>query len=216
MPSISAAILPILIGTTSWIYPLSVCVLTAVIAIHTPLIDRLLRQPSPPPPTPLKPFSLGRELVFHGKLLFIVLDVTFLAMKSHCIFLIAPPLIVTLVEFSHDGSPLRKSPVKVFFLLGFAAGTGVLCHSILALHLGWSLWLSSGLTTLALFFAYEFADMLFPPAAAIALLPTILPPEQIFHYPWQVMAGTALFLTVSLLFFRPLPQRKKEVDRLPC
>ncbi|NLC70134.1 MAG: hypothetical protein GX751_02110 [Desulfuromonadaceae bacterium] len=213
MPSISAAILPILIGTTSWIYPISVCLLTAAIALNSPLPERFFRQVAPAlPRNPPESAALGRELLFWGKLLIAVTLVTFLALKYNVLFLVAPPLIVTFVEFSHEGSPLRKYPVKVFLLLGLAAWAGMLCHSILSLHLGWPLWISSAFITTFLFICYESMEMLFPPAAAISLLPTILPTAQLPHYPWQVMAGTVLLLLTSLLFFGPV--RKKGEIRL--
>jgi hypothetical protein len=208
-PSISAAILPILIGTTSWIYPLSVCILTALIALNIPWLERFTREPgravlpADRPPA----LSLGKEMLFWGRLLIVLMAAALVALKSDHIFLIAPPLIVTFVEFSHRESPLRSCPVKIFALLGFAAWIGMLSYSVLSLQWGCPLWVSSACTTAVLFTVYEAAGMLFPPAAAIALLPTILPPEQLPRYPWQVMAGAALFLTTSFLLFGPVRKR---------
>lgn len=204
MPSISAAILPILIGTTSWIYPLSVCVLTGVISLAVSSVDRFLRHTpqSFPQKTVTSPVSFADEFLFWGRLLLIVMGMTFLALSFKIPFLVAPPLIVTLVEFSLPNSSLRKHPAKVFLLLGLAAWMGMLSHSFLFLHLGWPLWITAAITTTALFLCYELLGMLFPPAAAIALLPTLLPSGQLPHYPWQVMAGTVFFLLTSYLFFR--------------
>ncbi|MBN1140996.1 MAG: hypothetical protein JXB25_04240 [Deltaproteobacteria bacterium] len=210
MPSISAAILPILIGTRSWIYPISVCFLTAIVALIAWILDRSGKKAPLPvhQGTPGMDIHPGWIFWFWCRLLIAVGALAFAALALGIPFLIAPPLIVTFVEFSHRGSPLRKYPKKIFLLLSLAAWIGSACHSTLALGWGWPFWLGAAVTSTALFFCYESLGMLFPPAAAIALLPTLLPPALLPYYPWQVMAGTLMFLMTSLLLFRPEPIKK--------
>lgn len=207
MPALSAGILPILIGTSSWNYPLAVALLCALVALggifRARRRDRAGELPWPEVPAP------RQSLSFWGRLLAIITLPTVVGPNIGLPFLIAPPLIVTLVEISLPQSALRQRLPEVFFLLTGAAWGGMLAQSMLVVRLGWPDWVAAALVVIALFGLYEWRDLHLPPAGAIALLPLLLTAEQLPAYPWQVMAGAAFFLLASLALFREAPKAER-------
>ena len=208
LPSISAAILAIITRCDSWQYPLSVCVLTATVSLGY----RFLNSHAPvgkPAPGPgdesaenlWSSEESSEEFTHWGKLLAAVMLVSTVASVSGQIFMVAPPLIVAVVELSKPGGRLRDRWVAILGLLVFAAFSGVFWYGLLHTTLGLPLWLSAGVATLTVFFAYHRLRLPFPPAVAIALLPTIVPVESLWLYPWQVTAGGAAFIAIGRACF---------------
>ncbi len=203
MPSISAAVLPLLLKCESWYYPLGVCAFTGIIAAGHYLNSKNWwkkgQAPAAVPGGADAEAALG--LRHWGKLLLAVMAVCAVAIKSHWIFVIAPPLIVSFVELSKPEGQLKRRPVRVFFLLSMAALTGAAWLYLIHDVVHWPLWVPAGLSVLSVFFLYELLQVHFPPAAAIALLPVIIPAGKIWSYPLDVSMGSALFISISTLLF---------------
>jgi hypothetical protein len=206
LPSISAAILPVITHSDSWHYPMSVCLLTGMIAVGRVMNPNDSGKMSVPANTVVSgdttPSALDRRESVHWiKLLAGVSLVTAGAVCFDLLFMVAPPLIVAFVEVSKQGGNVRKKAGRALLLLVLAAFCGVfwlqLIHS--ALHL--PMWISVCVSTATVFLFYHALRMPFPPAVAIALLPTILPEPVILAYPWQVLAGSASFFMLSRVFF---------------
>ncbi len=208
LPSLSAAILPLVVHADSLFYPLSVCVLTGIIAIGHLLKDRPGRPYSPPnlPHMAVREKMTGREIVpgllFWAKLLAGILIVSAIALKSNLLFMIAPPLIVAFVEISKPNGPLRHKSWGIIILLVLAASSGVLWLHFIHYVLHWPIWISAGLTITSVFLFYHVMRLSFPPAAAIALLPTIIPAGNLWVYPWHVLFGSTAFLMISKFWFK--------------
>lgn len=211
LPSISAAILPILTKAESWYYPLSVCILTAIIVCGRTLIDRFHRKNDT---TGLlsgdikenkETDRLQEELLYWAKLLAGILIVSAVALYFHWTYMIAPPLIVVLVELSKPNGPLRSKVSLVFALLVLAAFSGVLWLYLIYYFLHWPVWISACLAVAWVFLLFYYIRLPFPPAAAITLLPTIVPVKNLWMYPWQVLLGSAVFLLISILCFKKQP-----------
>ena len=207
LPSISAAILPIITHCDSWYYPLSVCVLTGIIALGRCALDPsgsrkesggLLRKPVP---DGLEDNRTLSELAQWSKLLAGVVVVSAIAAGTGQLFMVAPPLIVAFVELSMPGGTLRDKAGTILGLLVFAACSGVFWFELIHTHLHLPLWISAGVATLTVFLAYHAVRLPFPPAVAIALLPTILPQGSLWSYPWQVLCGSAAFVLLSKVCF---------------
>ncbi len=203
LPSISAAILPIITHSDSWYYPLSVCVLTGTVAIGRRLLTRKnsandsLPEAGKPAGNPaISPWSLP-DLAHWGKLLAGVTLVSAAAIGGSLMFMVAPPLIVAFIELSKPGGALRDKAGKGLFLLVFAAFSGVFWLQLGHGFLHWPLWLSASAASATIFLFYHALRMPFPPAVAIALLPTILPESSVLSYPWQVLAGSSAFVALS-------------------
>ena len=199
LPSISAAILPIITRSDSWWYPLSVCVLTGIIALGHRALNRYVTEEHS---TGTTTAAFNRPESAHwGKLLAGVILITAVAVSFDLLFMVAPPLIVAFVEVSKPGGAVREKAGRALILLGLAAFSGVswllLIHSVL--H--WPIWISACVSTATVFLFYHALRMPFPPAVAIALLPTILPETGLWSYPWQVLAGSTGFFLLSKACF---------------
>ncbi|MEA5115171.1 MAG: hypothetical protein VB050_14215 [Geobacteraceae bacterium] len=203
LPSISAAILPIITHSDSWYYPLSVCVLTGTIAIGRKVLHRsgCGKDPGFETGTPRQRKAGGEwslpDLTHWSKLLAGVTLVSAAAIGGSLMFMVAPPLIVAFIELSKPGGALRDKAGKALVLLGSAAFSGVFWLQLTQNVLHWPVWISACIATATVFFLYHALSMPFPPAVAIALLPTILPETSISAYPWHVLAGSAAFVILS-------------------
>jgi hypothetical protein len=207
LPSISAAILPIITHSDSWLYPLSVCILTGTIALGRRAVAR---HDSADVRTPMPAANDGQrrtvrwtrqELVHWGKLLTGVIVVTATAVGCGFTFMVAPPLIVAFVELSKPGGALRERAGMALFLLGLAAFFGASCLLLIHTVFHLPVWISACISSATIFALYHALRMPFPPAVAIALLPTILPDTIQFMYPVQVLAGSSAFVVLSKVFF---------------
>lgn len=218
LPSISAAILPIITRSESWWYPISVCVLTGTIALGRVVFARRPPEKDPAAGTferkNVQAWS-PRERLHWGKLLSGVALVTAVAVGFDFTFMVAPPLIVAYVELSKPGGVLRDKAGRAFILLGLAAFSGVswlyLTHTVFHLPI----WISTCLSTPTVFLLYHAFRLPFPPAVAIALLPAILPGDALLMYPVQVLAGSAGFVVLSKALFGnrfPVTERTNETS----
>jgi hypothetical protein len=207
LPSLSAAILPIITRADSWYYPLSVCLLTGTIALWR---HKFAHHISGESSTEADNFS-DREisdnygtinaLVYWSKLLIGISIVSAVALESHRLFMVAPPLIVAFVEMSKPNGSLRKKSLKIMLLLAFAAFIGVFWLEFICHILQWPIWIFACLSITSVFLFYHYLRLPFPPAAAIALLPAIIPSESLWSYPWHVSLGSAAFIAISMLWF---------------
>ena len=123
LPSISAAILAIITHSQSWHYPISVSILTGIIALGRLLLIRSGSVKDPDatsrtaPPAGTGANWTGSELARWGKLLAGVLFVSSLAASSDHLFMVAPPLVVAFVELSNPGRKLRGKSGQILVLL---------------------------------------------------------------------------------------------------
>lgn len=216
-PSLSAAILPILMHTQSWYYPLSVCILTGIIAFGKLLMDNFQKEKNPIAglaenhKEKQKVNFTKPELIYWTKLFVTILLVLGAALYFHWNYIIAPPLIVILVELTKPNSKLQNKTGLVFILLVFAAFSGVAWLYLIHYFLHWPVWISAGFSLVCILLAFEFFRFPLPPAAAIALLPTIIAVDDLWKYPWQVLVGSAVFLLIGLHWFEKQPVLESEV-----
>lgn len=196
LPMISAAVLPVLTDAESILYPLSVIILTSMILLIQYVFDKTgIRKADSCNcvRAEAKPFFL------HWCYLLAVLMITAaVAVASGRIYIIAPPLIVAFAELSEKESPVRKSPVQVFLCVSACALTGAVSRLLLCNVCGMPLtagaFAAAALSvSLLLFFGKPF-----PPAAALSILPFILPPQELAAYPFEVMAGMAFFTAAAV------------------
>ncbi len=208
LPSLSAAVLPIITHTTSWMYPLSVCILTAVIALGRLSLEILDHKENSANFLPEQ--EGGREgkknapaeFMYWGKILAGVLLVSALALQSHYLFMIAPPLLVGFVEMSRPNRAMRRTPGKILLLLVLSAFSGVMWFSLVITIFHGSLWISSGLSLVSVFLLFNVLQVSFPPAAAIALLPVLVPAASLWMYPLHVLLGSTLFILIGIYCFK--------------
>ena len=136
LPMISACILPILMGTTTVIYPVAVLVMTAIILAVQWIFEKLkIYKKRVHIPCVVN----HREQARHWGMIFLPFAlISALALSFNCVFLIAPPLIVTYTEFAEEESKARNKPFQIYFILITSALIGMLGRKLLQIQLNWS------------------------------------------------------------------------------
>jgi len=200
VPIISACILPVYLGTKSWIYPLSVMVMALVIIIAQWLMEKFHFRPV----NNFEPcnFEIKKQIIRWLKLLTVFGLIALIPFKTHQIYFLAPPLIVMFTELSNPLSPARKVPHYIVGLMTFGAFTGCMLRLVLNVYLGLPLSLCTVLACIILFFALNKVRINFPPAGAILLIPMILDEHLLMLFPFEVFIGAVILCCISLMMFK--------------
>jgi len=203
-PSISAGILPIFLKIDSIYYPLAVGGLTAIIVFSRQgllLINKeKLTVPQGTPTYRSESMGVNKNFpewlgIFTGVSL-----ITLVAFFIHWQFIVAPPLIVTFVEVIQHREGISGQRFKLVSLLGCAAIWGTFCMIVLHNMGHLPLVIVAGCSVLGVLLLFRFLELSFPPAMAIALLPTIIPSEYLGLYSVQVFMGALLFMVLSWFY----------------
>lgn len=196
-PVVSAAMLPVLIGTTSWVYPVSVAVLSSLLAVGRRWLPQTER-------VEYRPYGLRHWLRLAAALALMVV-VGFATRRllpeawgTGAHYCMVPPLVVTMIEFANRRSGFRKRPWTVWGLIvvGAAAGTAaeLWLHRTAGLPVGVGV-VCSATVMLLLFRRYK----PFAPALAITLVPLLLPDGLLPWFPLLAALGAAYFIAAGIL-----------------
>lgn len=199
IPIISACILPVYIGSKSWIYSISVSIMALIIITAQWLMEKNHLKPKNEyiPCT----FRKRDEFVRWAKMLFVFSIIALIPFKSHQIYFLAPPLIVTFAEFSNPQSKLADKPFHIIGLMTLSSAIGCVLREVLNVYMHLPLTLCVTLACCMLFFTFDKVKTLFPPAGAILLIPMILNTEYLPLLPLEVCIGaTILVFTAKFLF----------------
>ncbi len=199
-PMISAMVLPVLLGTTSWVYPIAAVVLTAGIAGLQFLFEKVgIREKLPFSPLPLP----GRQDILDTLLRILCAGaVIFAAVLTGWRMCAAPPLLVAFTEFSRCGSRARSTPLRTIFLVSLCGCCGALCRWLVSAVAGLPLALAAAAAMSATLLLMWKMKQYLPPAGAMAILPMLLPVEQVKLFGIQVFIGVSIFMGLALLLFR--------------
>lgn len=200
VPIISACILPVYLGTKSWIYPISVSVMALIIIIAQWAMEKLYIRPV----NKFIPceFNIKKQIIKWSKLLIVFGLLALLPFKAHQIYFLAPPLIVMFTELSNTQSPVRKKPVKIVFLMTFGAFIGCFLRIILNIYLNIPLSICTLFACIILFIALNKIKINFPPAGAILLIPMILDNDLLLRFPVEVFIGATVLSFAALFLFK--------------
>ncbi|MDD3320382.1 MAG: HPP family protein [Paludibacter sp.] len=199
IPITSASMLPVLLGTNSFVYPLSVFSMSLLLVciqwffeikgLHKVVCFNSNKSPY-------------RQSPWHWiKLLLWLIFIAVIPVYTGKMYFIVPPLVVTFVEFSSSSAGFRNRPVQIFFVLVASAILGTFFQYTLHIVLGLSEVNTALLLFACFFLLIEVVAKPFAPAAAIALIPMIIPQQNVLSYPLQVAGGAAMFLLVAMVFF---------------
>ena len=123
VPQISACMLPVLLGTESWVYPVAVLVMSVIVVVGQWGMEKVgLRERVTYTPVIV---HWKDSLVRWSFLLVTVIAVAALAIYTRNLYFILPPLIVTYVEFANSKAGFRNRPVQVLLVLFTASVIGV-------------------------------------------------------------------------------------------
>lgn len=200
VPIISACILPVYLGTKSWIYPISVSLMALIIISAQWCMEKFHFRPV----NNFVPceFDIKKQIIKWTKLLLVFGLIALIPFKTHQIYFLAPPLIVMFTELSNPKSPARKKVPYIIGLMTFASCIGCLMRLVLNIHLGLPLSLCTVLACFVLFTAINKVQIYFPPAGAILLIPMILDEKLLLLFPVEVFIGAVILGYSSLILFR--------------
>ena len=206
-PSISAAILPILINAKGLVYPVSVCLTTGAVALVAYHKEKQHAGTEGMPRVRGGEESshrgqLTKKCFHYGKILLSVFAITLLADKANALYIVSPPLIVVFFELIEPQSIFPKdASKKLFFMLTCCALEGMFWVAIIVHACSGPRWLAAGFsmaTAISLSRIFRLAP---PPAFALALLPLILPFKTLYVYPASVVVGAFLFIALATHLF---------------
>lgn len=201
-PLISAAALPVLMGTETIIYPISAVTMTVLTCLAQYILERsgvCERENFVPLAKPYK-FKWISAIVRVVAVSILAFPLIHFGVQ----FCIAPPLLVAFTEFSDPQSKARSKPVKTVLIITGCALTGALLRYLLCCNAGLPLTLAAILSVAAALIIMKLAGQFIPPAGALGVLPMIIPQETLLIYPAEILAGAAVFMAAALCF------RKKE------
>ena len=194
LPAISACVLPVLLGTKSPVYIGSVVVMTSLILLAQLILEKCgLREKSVF--TPVQPdkqlFALRIRQIAAASVICMI------PLLTKEIFFIAPPLIVAFFEMSKPNSKLLERSPQAASLMILASVSGVLTRFVLTEKLGLPLTVSAALSCAVILAAVCRMKLYFPPCGAIATLPFIIPEGALLRFPFEIAAGTLVFIAAA-------------------
>lgn len=199
-PLISAAVLPVMLGTKSIIYPVAAITLTGLILLCNLLLEKLkIKENEPCIPQPLPHRKDYIDLIIRS--LTAIICIT-LAIKLNFYFAVAPPVLVAFTEFTRQGCKVRQKPVKAVVMIFICALTGTVCRYILTVQLGLLLTFSAVTATVIMILILHLFKMYLPPAGALTILAMLIPEENLLLYPFEIFTGISVFMVLALLLFR--------------
>ncbi|WP_051530431.1 hypothetical protein [Ruminococcus flavefaciens] len=194
LPAVSACVLPVLLGTKSPVYIGSVVVMTSLILLAQLILEKCsLREKSVF--TPVQPdkqlFALRIRQIAAASVICMI------PLLTKEIFFIAPPLIVAFFEMSKPNSKLLERSPQAASLMILASVSGVLSRFVLTEKLGLPLAVSAALSCAVILAAVCRMKLYFPPCGAIATLPFIIPEGALLRFPFEIAAGTLVFIAAA-------------------
>ena len=198
-PMISAIVLPVMMQTKSFIYPIAAFLLTiAVVLFRRFLLKVKIRDKEYFQSVNLHAKS---DVIDTAVRTICVAVVGFFAIWSGFKFAIAPPLLVAFTEFSRPKNKARNKPVKTVLLITVCAFVGAVSRYVLNMTLGLLLTVAALTATAIMLVIVHFTKMYIPPAGALTILSMIIPSESVLLYPLQILVGTAVIMLLSRLLF---------------
>lgn len=199
IPLISACMLPVLLHTESWVYPAAVCVMSLVVIIGQGIMEKKnIRKKIP---YARLAHNRKEEAVRWLTLLGSILLIASLPVYTSHLYCILPPLIVTYVEFASSKAGFRNRPVQIFLLLVTAAILGAVFQGLLHGYFHLPEMVVAFCLFICIFSLFEWSGKYFAPAGAVALIPMIIPEEDLFWFPLQIAVGAAVFIATAMLLF---------------
>lgn len=196
-PMLSAAILPVLLGTDSWTYPVAVTTLVALVCLGQVLLERAgLRERIDYRPLAFKPrvalASWGRRL-----LAFALLSAP-AYLTGNPLFAV-PPLLVAFTELTRPDFTLRARPWRAWAVLACAGLVGSLGRAVVETA-GVPLPLMVAVCFAALVLVWNGLSTWLPPAGAVVLLSFLVPYAGPLTFGIEVAVGAAAWVAVAMLF----------------
>ena len=198
-PFVSAIVLPVMMQTKSFIYPISAVILTIlVIGFHQLFLKMKIRDDEEYIPVML---NSKDDIIDTALRIVCVAIVGFVAIYFDYKFIIAPPLLVAFTEFSRPRNKVRNKPIKTVLVITGCALVGSLSRYLLTIKLELPLTVSALIATLIMLLILTYTKMYMPPVGAITILSMIIPQSSVISYPLQIFVGSVVIILLSRVFF---------------
>lgn len=198
-PFVSAIVLPVMMQTKSFIYPISAVILTIlVIGFHQLFLKMKIREDEEYIPVML---NSKDDIIDTALRIVCVAIVGFVAIYFNYKFIIAPPLLVAFTEFSRPRNKVRNKPIKTVLVITCCALVGSLSRYLLTIKLELPLTVSALIATLIMLLILTYTKMYMPPVGAITILSMIIPQSSVITYPLQIFVGSVVIIILSRVFF---------------
>lgn len=198
-PFVSAIVLPVMMQTKSFIYPISAVVLTIlVIGFHQLFLKMKIREDEEYIPVML---NSKDDIIDTALRVVCVAIVGFVAIYFDFKFVIAPPLLVAFTEFSRPRNKVRNKPIKTVLVISDCALVGSFSRYLFTIKLDLLLTVSALIATLIMLLILTYTKMYMPPVGAITILSMIIPQSSVITYPLQIFVGSVVIILLSRVFF---------------
>ncbi len=210
-PFVSAIVLPVMLQTTSMVYPIAAFILTLVIILfHKLFLWTGIREDQEYIPENLNSFDDKIDTIIR---IICVAVLGYVAFSTGYRYLIAPPLLVAFTEFSRPGNKARNKPFKTISVLTLCSLIGALSRYLVTETYNLPLTISAVIAVSLMLLVIHFTKMYMPPVGAITMLAMIIQKESLVTYPIQVMVGSMLVVLLSrVLFMGRQDKRIREKD----
>lgn len=198
-PFVSAIVLPVMMQTKSFIYPISAVILTIfVIGFHKLFLKMKIREDEEYIPVML---NSKDDIIDTALRIVCVAIVGFVAIYFNFKFVIAPPLLVAFTEFSRPRNKVRNKPIKTVLVISGCALVGSFSRYLFTIKLDLPLTVSALIATLIMLLILTYTKMYMPPVGAITILSMIIPQSSVITYPLQIFVGSVVIILLSRVFF---------------
>ncbi len=193
-PVIATCMLPVMLNIDSWLFPLTVFCISAIIILVQKAMERIGWR------HPVVHFTTDCHPTWKIHLWIIILIpvtlMSLIAVYFRWPYLILPPLIVCFCDMIFSQSGFRHRPLQTFLLLLAGAFLGTL-GTLAYIYLGIPLWAAAACTFSLLLFVFHKTGKYLAPAGALSLIPFLLPFHTLTAYPLEVAAGSFMFISIA-------------------
>ena len=204
-PMISAIVLPVLLQTKGFVYPIAALLLTAfIVSIRLILEKASVKEKNEFTPTPSPSKVDWRTFAF--RTIFVAL-LAYICLKPGFKFLIAPPLLVAFTEQCKVGCPAAKRKPQLILLVSLCALAGAAMRFILVMKCGLSPAVASLPISILIIILVKSFGLYFPPAGAMAVLALLIPDSAVLLYPVQVALGITILAFAADMWTKRLERQ---------
>jgi hypothetical protein len=196
-PMVSAAILPVLLGTTSWTYPAAVIVMVGLVCAGQVVLERTgMREP-----IGFRPLRdpTAHTFALWGRRLLVLAVLTAPAYLTGNVLFAVPPLLVVFTTFTRPDFTLRLRPWRGAGVLACAAVEGACCRALA--DLGMPLAVCALLGFVGLVATWRVLSCWLPPAGAVMLLALLIPSLDPVAYALEVSIGALVWVFAAMFYF---------------
>ncbi len=210
-PFVSAIVLPVMMQTSSLVYPISAFTLTLIIILfHKLFLWLQIREDEDYNPVLLN--STDDKIDTILRILSVAL-LAYIGISTGYKFIMAPPLMVAFTELSRPRNKTRNKPIKSILVLASSALIGSMTRYLLIVKYEISLALVAIVAVTVMLLVIHFTKMYMPPVGATLMLAMIIPENTLITYPLQILVGSTLVVIISrMLFMRRQDKRLYELE----